>query len=359
MEKEIYTFEKIVELIKSTGDEQNKLHNKAKSIRNQLLSNKVYYRGLIEFSNLCENDCFYCGIRKSNGFVNRYSMTKDEIIETVKWCNNNNYGSVVLQSGQLHSKNFIDFVEDVLKEIKNKYPDIGITLCVGEQTKDTYKRFFLAGAHRYLLRIETSDKEHYEKLHPEDMKFIERKRCLKDLQEIGFQVGTGIMVGTTYQTVENLANDLLFFKEFNIDMVGMGPFIPHNQTPIKVQGYDKETCLNFSLNMIAVLRLMMPKINIAATTALQAIDKRGREKGLNAGANILMPIVTPQKYRDSYLLYDGKPCVEESSEDCLVCLTNRIKSVGMDIGFGEWGDSRSFYDRRGFDNESFAGRGMK
>jgi biotin synthase len=322
-----------------TGKGQKRLHEKAAHVRDTVVGNKVYFRGLIEFSNICSNDCFYCGIRSSNKNQDRYQMTKQEILECAQFCNGANYGSLVLQSGELQSKEFVDFIIDVVKEIKSRF-DLGITLCLGEQTKENYKRFFKAGVHRYLLRIETSNKEHYQKLHPKNMDYDNRIKCLRDLKNIGFQVGTGVMIGSPFQTMDDLANDLLFFKQIDVDMVGMGPYIPHNEAEIDNNSVDKKKNLNLGLNMIALLRIMIPDINIASTTALQAIDQRGRELGLEAGANVIMPNLTPSKYRGSYKLYNGKPCTQETSEECMLCITQRIESTGLIPGFGDWGDSK-------------------
>ena len=337
----MFTKEWIISKLKSTGEEQKKLHQQAVEIRKNSISNKVYFRGLIEFSNICKNDCYYCGIRKSNKKVNRYRMSKEEILDSVDFCAKANYGSIVLQSGQDQSDEFIDFVTNLLIDIKKKYPEIGITLCVGEQSYETYKRFFEAGAHRYLLRIETSDEEHYRKLHPDSMSFSNREQCLNDLKKIGYQVGTGVMIGSKYQTLENLANDLLYFKNIDVDMVGMGPYLSNS----KIETFDRNK-LDLSLNMIAILRIIMPDINIASTTALQALHPEGREFGFLAGANVIMPIVTSEKYRKDYQLYNNKPCIDESSNDCLNCVTFRIESVNMIPAFGEWGDSIHFQNRR-------------
>lgn len=340
MGKEIYTFERIVELLNLRGEQQKDLHRKAALIRKNIILDNVYFRGIIEFSNSCVNDCSYCGIRKSKN-VKRYFMSKREILDCVDFCDKSGYGGVVLQSGEIQTEKFTDFIIDILKEIKKEYPKIGITLCVGEQTKEIYKKFFEAGTHRYLLRIETSNEQHYNKLHPKEMSFQNRKKCLKDLKNIGFQVGTGVMIGSPFQGVEDLANDLLFFKEIDVDMVGMGPYIPYDLS----EESDGKRNFNLGLNMIAVLRLMMPDVNIASTTALQAISPIGRELGLKAGANIIMPIVTPTKYRKDYMLYKDKPCINESSDECLNCVTNRVKSVGLMPKFGEWGDSKHYFRR--------------
>lgn len=344
--REIFTFDDIVENLKAEGRTQQELHRKAALVRDKTVSTNVYFRGIIEFSNICQNDCLYCGIRRSNNRLKRYWMGKEEILNCVEFCNKANYRSIVLQSGEQRAKKFTDFVVDAVSTIKEEYPKIGITLCVGEQSKQVYNKFFEAGAHRYLLRIETSTEQHYSKLHPKSMSLKKRKGCLKHLRDIGYQVGTGVMIGSPYQKIENLADDLLFFKEMDVDMVGMGPYIPCQYAPINDEGHNKKTNLNLGLNMIATLRLMMPGINIASTTALQAINPIGRELGLKAGANIIMPIVTPTQYRENYQLYKNKPCINESSEDCLNCITSRIKSTGLRPAFGELGDSKHFLKRQ-------------
>lgn len=313
-------------------------------------SDSVYYRGLIEFSNLCAMDCHYCGIRRGNTNVERYTLSIDEIVEAAKWCADSGYGSVVLQSGERSDPAFVDFVEVALRAIKaatvsEKLPQgAGITLSVGEQTLETYERFYSAGAHRYLLRVETTNPELFVKIHPTGQTLANRLNCLRMLKETGFQVGTGVMIGIPGQTIEMLADDLLFFSNIDCDMIGMGPYIVHSDTPLKDEferdPLDKRDAMRISLLMIGAARLLMKDINMAATTALQAIDPLGREKALRFGANIIMPQVTPGKYRKNYLLYEGKPCVDEEKGDCLVCLAMRIKSVGRKIGQDDWGDSR-------------------
>jgi len=338
--------QEIIENLQAKGKKQGELHKKASCIRDSSVSKNVYFRGIIEFSNICANDCFYCGIRKSNNKVKRYLMSKEEILECVEFCDKAKYGSIVLQSGELQTKKFTDFVTGIVKTIKKKFPKIGITLCVGEQSKKVYQKFFDAGARRYLLRIETSNKEHYSKLHPNEMSFESRKKCLENLKKIGFQTGTGVMIGSPFQTTENLADDLLFFKKIGADMMGMGPYVLHEQTPFSSQCFNPSNNLNLSLNMVAMLRLMMPYINIASTTALQALTPNGRELGLQAGANVIMPIVTPKKYREDYQLYKNKPCINESSEDCMKCIIARIKSVGLTPAFGKSGTSLHFLRRK-------------
>jgi biotin synthase len=352
LKKDNLTKEELVYLLdlKDSKDIE-KLHKRAYEIKLENIGNKVYYRGLIEFSNICVKNCNYCGIRRDNKNVERFHMTKEEILDTAKWIYENGYGSIALQSGERQDEEFTDFVEDIIKEIK-KIGDLGITLSLGEQSYDTYKRWFDAGAHRYLLRIESSNEKIYNSLHPKDKlhDFNTRKQCLVDLRNIGYQVGTGVMIGLPGQTVEDLANDILFYKEMDIDMIGMGPYARHKDTPM---GKGKEDTIEeiqdrvrYGLNMIAVTRIFLKDVNIAATTALQALDPLGREKGLKAGANILMPITTIGKHRAKYQLYDNKPCVEDTKEECKGCLAGRVKSVGDEIVYGEWGDSPHFYNKQ-------------
>jgi len=308
---------------------------------------KVFLRGLIELSNICVKDCYYCGIRKSNYTIDRFSLTEEEIISGAEWAYKNEYGSMVLQAGERYDEKFAGFIEDIVRKIKIKTQDkLGITLSLGEQSLETYKRWFNAGAHRYLLRIETSNPELYKKLHPEDHSFEERKAALARLREAGFQVGTGVMIGLPFQTYEDLVNDIMFFKEIDADMIGMGPYLVSKETPL-AQLAEKnmliaEEKLQLSLKMIAVTRLYLRDVNIAATTALQAIEEEGREKGLKAGANIIMPNVTDVQYRPSYQLYDNKPCLDENADVCRGCLELRILSIDEEIGYGEWGDSKHF-----------------
>jgi biotin synthase len=314
--------------------------------------NKVYYRGLIEFSNICANDCRYCGIRAGNTKFKRYTLSITEIAAAAKWCAEQGYGSVVLQSGERQDTAFVDFVEAAVKTIRagtvsEKMPKgLGITLCVGEQSEAVYKRLYAAGAHRYLLRIETSNRMLYEKIHPQRQKFKTRVEALRALKRAGFQVGTGIMIGLPGQTIDDLADDLLFFKTMDVDMIGMGPYIVHNDTPMAqwpdVNDRTPRERFELALRMIAAARLLLKDVNIAATTALQALDPAGREQGLRFGANVIMPQLTPAEVRRDYLLYEGKPCLDESAEQCRSCLELRIKSSGREVGYYEWGDSRHF-----------------
>ncbi|TLG72117.1 [FeFe] hydrogenase H-cluster radical SAM maturase HydE [Culicoidibacter larvae] len=322
------------------------------------VGNKVYYRGLIEFSNVCTKDCYYCGIRSSNTNVLSFNMSEDEIVEAAIWTWKNRYGSVTLQSGEREDADFTDFVERLILRINEETNnELGITLCIGEQEREVYERWFAAGSHRYLLRIETTNPELFAKIHPQDgnHNFERRLACIKTLQEVGFQVGTGVMIGLPGQTIEDLANDIMFFKAHNIDMIGMGPYIVSSDTPMGQEvlaaggnsAKAKRERFLLGLKMVAVTRLYLKDVNIAATTALQALNPVGREKGLQAGANILMPIVTTEGYRENYQLYDEKPCVEDTADECKDCLAARVTSVGDEIGFGERGDSPHFFDRQG------------
>ena len=311
------------------------LLNKAYLVKLDEVGRKVYYRGIIEFSNICDKDCYYCGIRKSNSEAERFMLTEENILNSAKFAYDSHYGSIVLQSGERSDPLFIDFVENILKKIKiisaNK---LGITLSVGEQSYETYKRWFNAGAHRYLLRIETSNRELYKKLHPENHDFNSRVNCLKLLKKCGYQVGTGVMIKLPYQTIDQLADDIIFFKNMDIDMIGMGPYLPHKSSPLTKQfpdAPDMKKLLEFSLKMIAITRIHLNNVNIAATTALQAIHPKGREQGLLAGANIIMPNLTDTEFRAPYQLYDNKPCIDENSKMCATCLSGRINGIGRQL----------------------------
>ena len=308
----------------------------------------AYFRGIIEFSNICVKNCLYCGIRSSNADVHRFAMSEEDILDTASRAYHMGYGSILLQSGERSDHKFTDFVERVIKSIKKASNDkLGITLSLGEQRQDTFKRWFDAGAHRYLLRIETSNRELYQRLHPDDHHYDVRLKCLDVLGDIGYQVGTGVMIGLPYQTCEDLADDILFFEKHDIDMIGMGPYIVHKNTPL-ADAAEIDPIKNFvlGLKMIALTRLYLKDINIAATTALQSLDPKGREKGLNAGANIIMPNITPVKYRDRYRLYDGKPCLNENTFPYRDYLEKSIEDIGEKIGYHQWGDSPHFLKRK-------------
>jgi biotin synthase len=352
LKKENFSLEDIVALLSSGKEDRSLLFQTSAKVKEENVGNIVYFRGLIEFSNICSKNCYYCGIRKDNKNVKRYNLSDDEIIEAARFAWESNYGSVVLQGGELESESFTVRIENLLRRIKEiSNGELGITLSVGEQTYDVYKRWFDAGAHRYLLRIESSDKELYYKIHPHDdmHRFERRLQALYDLKSAGYQVGTGVMIGLPFQTLEHLAADLLFMKEFDIDMCGMGPYIEHTDTPLwenRGMLIPLEDRFDLALKMIAVLRLMMKNINIASATALQAIDPIGREKALKIGANIIMPNITPGMYRDDYKLYENKPCTDEEASDCKNCLEARIHMSGNKIGYNEWGDSLHFNEKK-------------
>jgi biotin synthase len=349
--KDNFSREEIITLLTCSGEERTLLFQKSAEVKEKYIGKKVWFRGLIEFSNICSKDCLYCGIRKGNKNLRRYSLSDEEILVAAKFAFDNNYGSLALQSGELESASVTGRIENLLHRIKELSDGkLGITLSVGEQEHEVYKRWFDAGAHRYLLRIEATNEDLYKKIHPRNSKhdFRRRLNCLKSLQDIGYQVGTGVMIGLPFQTNEDLANDLLFMKDFDIDMCGMGPYIEHAETPfIEYAGELLPIGERFdlTLKMIAILRIMMRDINIVAATALQAIDPIGREKAVRIGANIIMPNITPGKYRDSYKLYENKPCTDDSAEDCQSCLEARVSLADNEVVYGEWGDSRHYENR--------------
>lgn len=338
--------------------EREALYRAAYEVKARRVGRVDYYRGLIEFSNICVKNCLYCGIRKGSRGVRRFESTLEEILEQAKWVCGHRYGSVVLQSGERTDPKFIDFVDEAVRGIKRVTGGrLGITLCVGEQTEETYRRWFASGAHRYLLRIEESSPAFYATMHPDDGRHLwqVRHECLLALRRAGYQVGTGVMIGLPGQSEEMLADDLLYFRDMKIDMIGMGPYIVAHDTPmgqaVLKAGLDTDAHrarrFELGLNMIAAARLLMPEANIAATTALQGLNRHGRELGLRAGANVLMPIVTLPRFRPSYQLYDGKPCVEDTSAQCANCLTARVRWAGDEVGWDSWGDSNAFFERTG------------
>jgi len=352
LEQSSLTQSDLQQLLLSEGDEKLLLFKKGGEVKNLFVGNKVYFRGLIEFSNVCDKDCYYCGIRNSNFLVRRYNLTDVEILNAARFADENRFGSVVLQSGENGSPAFADRITNLVRQIKKlSNGKLGITLSVGEHSEAVYRRWFEAGAHRYLLRIETSNQSLYNKIHPLDQQhdFNHRMDCLHSLKAIGFQTGTGVMIGLPFQTTSDLADDLLFFQRFGIDMVGMGPYIEHSDTPLYAFRDELLPILDrfdLSLKMIAALRILMKDINIAAATALQAIDPLGREKGIKVGANIIMPNVTPGIYRNDYSLYENKPCVDEEPAQCKGCLDARISLADGEIGYGEWGDSKHFLRKK-------------
>lgn len=343
----------IIRLLAQTDqEEQQSLFKRAYAVKVDLLGKKVNLRGLIEFSNQCQKNCLYCGIRSGNANFHRYSMRDDEILKVVDYAKSKNLTGIVLQSGERSDSEFIHRITKLISKIKKATDEsFRITLSIGEQLAETYQKWYDAGAQRYLLRIETSNETLYKSIHPNDAlhSFETRLKCLDRLQLIGYQTGTGVMIGLPGQTIENLADDLLFIQRMGIDMVGMGPYLEHAQTPMFHWNEIRMPLLErfeLSLRMIAVLRLLMPNINIAATTALQSIIPTGREYGLMAGANVLMPNLTPIQYRKSYLLYEHKPCLEQEAEENLENLYLRIKKIGEQVVFNDHGDSRYYLNRQ-------------
>jgi biotin synthase len=364
LEQEAFTKEDPVTMLRSEGIERTLLFQKSSEIKEKYIGNKVWFRGLIEFSNICGKDCLYCGIRKGNKNLKRYNLSDEEILDAARFAYNSRYGSIALQSGELESPAVTDRIENLLHRIKElSGGELGVTLSVGEQKPEIYKKWYDAGAHRYLLRVESTSKTLYNKIHPNNKKhdFQRRLDCLKSLQDIGYQTGTGVMIGLPFQTLEDLAGDLIFMRDFDIDMCGMGPYIEHADTPLIIHA-DKLLPLkerfDLTLKMIAIIRIMMKDINIVAATALQAIDPIGREKAVKIGANILMPNITPGRYRDSYKLYDNKPCTDDSAEDCQSCLEARISLADAEVVYGEWGDSKH-YDRRRNGTTAHRSKGTK
>jgi biotin synthase len=351
LDKDKFSKEEIITLLKTEGEDRTLLFEKAASVKKEFVGNKIYFRGLIEFSNICKKNCFYCGIRAGNNKVDRYYVTEKEILEAVEYAYKMKYASLVIQAGERSNKEFVDTITDLLKKIdKITNSEMGITLSLGEQSRETYKEWLDAGAQRYLLRIEASNRTLYSKLHPNDKThdYDYRLESIKTLQDVGYQTGTGVMIGLPFQTLEDLADDLLFFEDLDIDMVGMGPFIEHEDTPLyeyKDELIPKEDRFDLSLKMVAILRIMMKDINIAATTAMQTLDPMGREKAMKVGANVIMPNLTPVKYREGYLLYEDKPCIDEEASECKNCLEARIKMAGDEIGYGEQGNSKHFFKR--------------
>lgn len=294
--------------------------------RREIYKNEVYVRGLIEIGNLCKNDCFYCGIRRSNKACDRYRLTKEEILDCCKTGYELGFRTFVLQGGE-GVFGVAEIIETV-REIRKKFPDCAITLSLGEYPTEAYAAMKAAGADRYLLRHETADREHYEKLHPANMSFDNRMRCLKDLKALGFQVGCGFMVGSPYQTAKTLAKDLKFVEEFSPDMCGIGPFIPQKDTPFGTfpAGTAEQTTF-----LLSLIRLIKPNILLPSTTALGTVDPKGREKGIKAGANVVMPNLSPVSARKKYALYDDKICTGDESAQCRACLAKRMKSIGYEV----------------------------
>lgn len=322
-QKHCLTKEEWITLIGNQAEAEY-LFERAREVAGQYYGNKVYTRGLIEFTNYCKNNCYYCGIRRGNGRVERYRLSEEDILDCCRQGYELGFRTFVLQGGE-DSYYTDERIVDLVCKIKKTYPDCALTLSIGEKSKESYQKYFDAGADRYLLRHETAEKCHYESLHPAEMSWKNRRQCLWDLKEIGYQIGCGFMVGSPGQTVENLAEDMLFITELQPQMVGIGPFVPHHETP-----FAKETggTVELTLYMLGLLRLLKPNLLLPATTALGTIDPRGREKGILAGANVVMPNLSPTGVRKKYELYDNKICTGDEAAECRNCLNHRMESIG-------------------------------
>ena len=336
------THDEIISLLER--EEAEELFAAAYELKCRYVGKVVALRGIVEMGNVCAKNCYYCGIRRGNAKVSRYRLGEDDVVRMARWCFDQNYGSVVLQSGEIESDAHTEYIEHILKRIREFGGDaFGITLSLGEQTEQVYRRWREAGAHRYLLRIESSVPELYAKLHPADHSHARRLECLRVLKRLGYQTGSGVMCGLPGQTLDHLAHDIEFYHALDLDMIGMGPYLPHPDTPLGERiAFTPEYAarqLDLGLRMIAVTRLYLHDVNIAATTALQALDDRGREKGLLAGANVMMPNVTDTEYRKNYQLYENKPCLDENSAQCRNCLYWRVLAIGEKIAWGLRGDS--------------------
>lgn len=317
-----------------TDEPASQLYARADEVRQAALGSDVHLRGLIEFSNICRNDCLYCGIRRGNKGVKRYRMGDDELVETARRAVEIGFKTIVLQSGEdMHFDK--DRMSRIIERIKQM--DVALTLSIGERDYGDYEAFRNAGADRYLLRIETTDVDLYHRLNP-GMSWQRRHECLLMIKELGYEVGSGIMVGLPGQTVESIAGDLLYLKDLGVDMAGIGPFIPHPDTPL---ANEQGGSLEMALRTMAVMRLLLPDINIPATTAMESLHPQGRIMALKAGANVVMPNVTEGEYRRLYELYPGKICVDDTPLQCRTCIGMKIQSIGRTIGQGKGGHIRS------------------
>jgi biotin synthase len=337
----------ILEMLQCSEEDAHQLYRKAAAVRNRSVGKQVFLRGLIEYSNICGKNCLYCGVRRDNQKIERYTLSREEVLEAAMTAYRLNFGSIAIQSGENSSKVFVDTIENLVTTIREMTGGkMGITLSLGEQSRETYQRWFDAGAHRYLLRIEASSEALYRRVHPDDdmHRYKKRLECLKIIQETGYQTGTGVMVGLPYQTMSDLADDIIFMRDFDIDMCGMGPFIEHSDTPLGARGTDNlflRERFNLTLRMIAILRIIMKDINIVASTAMQTIDPAGREKAISCGANVVMPNLTPARFRAGYQIYEGKPGYREVNESNISGL-NFDLIPGTTLGLGTWGDTPHF-----------------
>ena len=314
-------------LANRSQEDEEYARNLANQVRQQVYGNKIYVRGLIEFTNYCKNDCFYCGIRRSNREAQRYRLTEEDILTCCAEGYELGFRTFVLQGGE--DPFFTDEkIVHLIQEIKKKYPDCALTLSIGEKSEESYRAFREAGADRYLLRHETADPCHYRRLHPYEMSCEHRKNCLRTLKKLGFQTGAGFMVGSPLQTIDDLVEDFLFLKDLDPEMVGIGPFIPHKDTPF---AEERRGGLEDTLFYLALLRLMLPYVLLPATTALGTIHPKGREMGVLSGANVVMPNLSPVSVRKKYMLYDGKICTGDESAQCRSCLSGRMQQIGCEI----------------------------
>lgn len=326
-----------VALLESNSQELRAfLATEADQVRRKHFGNTVFIRGLIEFTNYCQNNCFYCGIRHDNQGIERYRLSKEDILSCCQQGYLAGFRTFVLQGGE--DPYYTDIrMADIVSDIHRQFPDCAITLSLGERSRSDYQMFFNAGADRYLLRHETANQQHYSMLHPSSMSYKNRINCLKVLKEIGYQTGCGFMVGSPFQTSEMIAADLCFIQDFHPHMVGIGPFISHRNTPFS----DKENgSLEDTLLLISILRLMQPTLLLPATTALGSIARNGREQGILAGANVVMPNLSPASIRKQYSLYDNKICTKEESGEGIPYLKNRLENIGFQIAVDR-GDSPS------------------
>ncbi len=324
-------------------EERRALYEAAYRVKLRQTGPRVFLRGLLEIGNVCAKNCLYCGLRRDNPHPRRYQIPEDDIVRMARWAFDQRFGSVVLQSGEIESDAHTESIGRVVRRIRAFGGDsFAIVLSLGEQTEEVYRLWKEAGAARYLLRIETSRPALYARLHPADHRWSRRRDCLLTLKRLGYQLGTGVMIGLPGQTPDDLAADLEFFRDIDADMLGMGPFLPHSQTPLGTAVVDPRRQLELGLNMVAAARLYLHDRNLAATTVLQSLAPDGREQALRAGANVLMPNVTDRAYRRHYLLYENKPCTDEAADECRLCLLGRVASVGETIAWGDPGTPPHF-----------------
>ena len=343
MNKDLNFYKELTDKLESTGDLTDAefeelltmddpaaceyLAERARYVREKVYGKAVYLRGLIEFTNYCKNNCYYCGIRCGNKNVERYRLSEEQIISACDMGYELGFRTFVLQGGE--DMFFTDEVMvRLIKTIKGKHPDCAVTLSIGERDKESYRKMREAGADRYLLRHETADKEHYEFIHPKELSFEHRMQCLRDLKDLGYQVGCGMMIGSPGQKIEHLIKDLRFLQEFQPEMVGVGPFIPHHDTPFRD---EKAGSVDITLKILSIVRLILPEVLLPATTALGTADAEGREKGILAGANVVMPNLSPTDVREKYLLYDNKICTGDEAAECIRCMSLRVSKVGYEV----------------------------